>query len=71
MEVVQTTIYCTAAIKALWPDPLAVQWHQQYPDIFDPDDLRLTQTQPHNHFCEWFAAIHLFHREQALSLVEK
>ena len=71
MRLIQTTIHCTKAIRDLWPDPLARQWLQQYPDVFDADDLRLTVNQPRNHFCEWFAAIHLFHREGAHSLVEK
>jgi hypothetical protein len=39
--------------------------------LFDEDDVRLTTRQPKNHFCEWFAAIHLFHRDGVLSLVEK
>ncbi len=71
MRALHTTIYCTSAIRELWPKPLAAQWLQQYPDVFDRDDLRLTVNQPRNHFCEWFAAIHLFHRDGALSLVEK
>jgi hypothetical protein len=71
MRLVQTTIHCTKAIRGLWPDPLARQWLQQYPDVFDEDDMRLTVNQPKNHFCEWFAAIHLFHREGASSLLEK
>jgi hypothetical protein len=71
VRLIQSTIHCTRAIRDLWPDPLAGQWLQQYPDIFDADDLRLAMSQPKNHFCEWFAAIHLFHREGAYSLVEK
>ena len=67
----RTTIHATKAIRDMWPNPLARQWLQQYPDLFDADDLRLTANQPKNHFCEWFAAIHLFHRERAHSLVEK
>jgi hypothetical protein len=67
----KTTIHCTKAIRELWPDPLARQWLQQYPDIFDEDDLRLTVSQPRNHFCEWFVAIYLFQREGAHSLIEK
>jgi hypothetical protein len=71
MSLIETTIHCTKAIRDLWPNPLAKHWHQHYPDVFDEDDLRLTTTQPKNHFCEWFAAVHLFHREGAHSLVEK
>ena len=70
MRRIQTTIHCTKTIRGLWPDPLARQWLQQYPDAFDMDDLRLTVNQPKNHFCEWFAAIHLSHREGAHCMVE-
>src|SRR6516164_113428 len=71
VKLIQTKTYCTKAIRELWPKPLAGQWLQQYPNLFDEDDRRLTVKQPRNHFCEWFAAIHLFHREGAHSLVEK
>ena len=67
----ETVIHCTQAIRDLWPDPLASQWLAQYPDLFDEHDLRLAGTQPAYHFCEWFAAIHIFQRDGALSLVEK
>ena len=66
-----TTIYCTQQLRDLWPVPLALQWRQQYPDLFDDDDLRLTKLQNRNHFCEWFAAIHLFQSRGVLSLIEK
>jgi hypothetical protein len=66
-----TTIYCTAQVRELWPRPLAHRWLEEYPNIFDADDLRLTKFQPKNHFCEWFAAIHLFQSRAALSLVEQ
>lgn len=71
MTPLHTTIHFTKAIRDLWPDPLALHWLQQYPDLFDADDLRLTKTQPKNHFYEWFAAIHLFERDGAHSLVEQ
>jgi len=71
MRRIQTMIRCTKTIRDLWPDPLVRQWLQQYPDVFDMDDLRLTVKQPKNHFCEWFAAIHLFHREGAHCMVEQ
>ena len=67
----QTTIHCTQSLRQLWPAPLASWWQQQYPNIFDDDDLRITPDQPSYHFCEWFAAIHLFQRDGAHSLVEK
>ena len=50
VRLMQTTIHCTRAIRDLWPDPLARQWLQQYPDIFDMDDLRLARNQPRYHF---------------------
>ena len=65
-----TAIYCTRALFAQWPR-IARRWFKTYPRLFDSDDLRLTVTQPRNHFREWFAAIHLFHRSGARSLVEK
>lgn len=39
--------------------------------LFDDDDLRLAHQYGKLHFYEWFAAIHLFHRHGALSLLEK
>jgi VRR-NUC domain len=66
-----TTIQCPSAIRDLWPDPLACQWLEQYPHLFDEVDLKLAQNQPSYHFCEWFAAIHLFKRDGVHSLVEK
>ncbi len=65
------TIYCTAQVRKLWPQPLARRWHEEYPNIFDVDDVRLTRLQSKNHFCEWFAAIHLFQSRGVLSLIEK
>ncbi len=66
-----TLVFCSSAIRARWGYSLAREWRQSYPDIFDSDDLRLIRTQPNRHFPEWFAAIHLYHRDGALSLVEK
>jgi hypothetical protein len=65
------TVYCTPQLRTLWPDPLAGRWREEYPNIFDDDDVRLTGRQRRNHFCEWFAAICLFHSRGVLSLVEK
>jgi hypothetical protein len=67
----ETTIFSTDRLQELWPDPLASQWLQTYPQLFDADDLRLTRRQPTRHFNEWLAAIYLFHRDGACSLVEK
>ena len=66
-----TTIYCPRQLRALWPNPIAKYWLREYPILFDRDDLRLTQTQPRNHFNEWYAAIHVYQVYGALSLVEK
>jgi hypothetical protein len=67
----ETTIFCSSQIRKLWPLPLASQWARLYPQLFDGDDVRITRQQPRNHFAEWFAAIHLFHRDGMLALVEK
>ncbi len=67
----ETTIFCPKAIRELWPRPVADHWLKQYPHIFDAEDRRLAKTQPSNHFCEWFAAIHLFQRDGMYSLLEK
>ena len=67
----ETTICCTRSLRDSWPDPLAAQWQAAYPNLLDRDDLRLTVTQPWTHFCEWFAAIHVFQMDHAYSLVEK
>lgn len=70
-----TTIYCPPTLRDLWRSENSVlpsQWHAQYPNLFDDDDLTLAQgPQRQNHFCEWFVAIHLFHRDGSRSLVEK
>lgn len=70
MQVHQTKIYYPPQLRAQWPD-LARLWARLYPRLFDEDDLRLVENQPSYHFPEWFAPIHIFHRDGALSLVEK
>ena len=65
-----TIIHCGSQVKRAWPR-VAAQWRALYPQLFDAHDVRLTQTQPKNHFAEWFAAIHIFHRDGLLSLIEK
>jgi transketolase len=75
-----TTIYCPNGLPEIWrqglrgePPPLANQWQQQYPELFDDDDLEHIKNQAHDgyHFSEWYAAIHLFQRDGSRSLVEK
>jgi VRR-NUC domain len=65
------TVFCTTELRSRWPQPLARQWHQHYPQLFDGNDLRLALNQPRNHFAEWFVAIYILHRDGAYSLVEK
>ena len=65
------TLHYPAELRDGWPRPLADQWLARYPQIFDADDLRQTIKQPRAHFGEWFAAVHLYETEGALSLVEK
>lgn len=50
---------------------LSQDWYNQYPAIFDKDDLRLAKSQPRNHFYEWLAAILIYHSTGYHSLVEK
>jgi hypothetical protein len=66
-----TNVHYTRHLREMWPVPLATEWARQYPQLFDEDDLRITRKQPTFHFCEWFAAIHLFRRDGAYSLIEK
>jgi len=64
-------IECPRSLRATWPDPLATDWLARYPQLFDADDYRCTRKQPELHFWEWFAAIHVYERDGACSLVEK
>ncbi len=75
-----TTIYCPRVLPKLWrtslpeePPQLARQWYEQYPEIFDDDDLAhvVNQAPRGYHFYEWYSAIHLFQRDGSRSLVEK
>lgn len=50
---------------------LREQWAEQYPQLFDDDDLRIARNQPRYHFCEWLAAIRIYETTGYLSLVEK
>jgi hypothetical protein len=43
----------------------------QTPELFDADDRQLLSRQADYHFYEWLAAIHLFHRDGMVSVVEK
>jgi len=63
-------IYYSSELKSHWPK-MAKQWLNQYPMLFDKDDLRLTVTQPWTHFFEWYVAIHLYQRFGVYSLLEK
>lgn len=71
MGVKESVVHYTPQLRDLWPSPLAAEWARHYPQLFDEDDMRITRLQPKSHFYEWLAAIYLFHRDGALSLVEK
>jgi hypothetical protein len=64
-------VKCPRSLRDTWPDPLAGEWLERYPQLFDADDFRCTRRQPTLHFWEWYAAIHIFERDGAYSLVEK
>jgi hypothetical protein len=70
-DMASRVIYYTKQLREQWPDPLAREWRNRYPAIFDDDDLRQTKTQPARHFFEWFTAVHIFHATGFPSLVEK
>ena len=62
-----TTTYTTEALSSMWrasprgeTSVLATEWSQQYPMLFDQDDLDLIVNQACDgyHFAEWYAAIH-------------
>src|SRR6266545_4409977 len=66
----RTVIYHSPSLRDRWPK-LAKHWRRKYPQLFDVDDVRLTRTQPKNHFREWAAAIHVYRKHGACVLVEK
>jgi hypothetical protein len=65
-----TIIHCSKGLRDKWRGRLPEEWKRSYPQLFDDDDMRLSQ-QGGYHFFEWLAAIYLFHRDGALSLIEK
>ena len=50
---------------------LLKEWYEQYPQIFDEDDFRITVKQPNRHFFEWLSAVLIFQSTGYLSLIEK
>src|ERR1700749_1253020 len=70
-----TTIFCPPGLRAKWMlegSPLPAIWHDQYPQLFDDEDLRIANgPQRRGHFSEWFTAIHLLHRDGSISFIEK
>jgi hypothetical protein len=46
-------------------------WGQRYPEIFDEQDIQITNNQPHYHFFEWLGAVLLYESLGYLSLIEK
>ena len=66
-----SVVHVPRSLRERWPDPLAAEWLEKYPQVFDADDYRCTRKQHHKHFWEWCAAVHVFERDGACSLVEK
>ena len=50
---------------------LLKEWYEQYPQIFDEDDFRISVKQPNRHFFEWLSAVLIFQSTGYLSLIEK
>lgn len=50
---------------------LSRQWREDYPFLFDEEDLILALHQSSNHFYEWYAAIQIYKDMKYLCLVEK
>lgn len=50
---------------------LLYEWANQYPQLFDEQDLQIANHQNNAHFVEWSGAIHLYKTTGYLSLVEK
>lgn len=70
-----TEIFCPPGLREHWQQEgssLPAFWHRHYPLLFDDEDLRIADgPQRRGHFSEWFAAIHLFHRDGSISFIEK
>ena len=66
------TVEVRRSQRAMWRDGRLIQeWAQQFPQLFDEEDLRIAGTQPNLHFVEWLAAIVLHHATGFWALVEK
>jgi hypothetical protein len=50
---------------------LLYEWANQYPQLFDEQELQIADHPVPAHFFEWLGAIHLFETTGYLSLVEK
>jgi len=50
---------------------LLYEWANQYPQLFDQQDLQIADHPTPAHFVEWLGAIHLYETTGYLSLVEK
>lgn len=66
------TFEYTAKLRKQWQagSKLAREWFEKYP-FFDPADFRNAQHQRNYHFFEWLAAIRIYEKTGAFSLVEK
>jgi len=60
------------ALRELWKNiALQFQWFNEYPMLFDKDDLILAMSQSKNHFFEWLGAIQIYKDLGYMCLVEK
>lgn len=56
-----TILTYNADLKQQWRDGIfKKKWREDYPQLFDGDDLSFALNQKNQHFGEWFAAIHYF-----------
>jgi hypothetical protein len=66
----ETLYYDPVLLKPWHAGTLPRRWFQEYGHIFDDDDLRITKRQRHDHFGEWYVAIHYAKQDYGV-LVEK
>jgi hypothetical protein len=63
MPFAEETIFFPLALRKRWVEGnLAQEWFETHPDLFDSEDLRITECQEDYHFYEWFGAIHYYYR---------
>jgi hypothetical protein len=66
------TFEYTAKLRKQWQSSreIAKKWYEQYP-FFHPEDYRSAQNQHDYHFFEWYAAVLIYEKTGAFSLIEK